>query len=358
MKIKNITKKLSSMILLGTISVAAFAGNPDRRGQNGATELLINPWARSSGLNSLNTASVRGLEAERLNVAGLAFTTGTEIGFSQSRWLVGTGLRINSFGVAQKLGGEDSNKGVLALTMMSFNFDKINITTTSAPDGGNGTYSPSFMNLGLSYAKMFSNSIYGGFTVRMISQSISDVSATGMAIDAGVQYQSVKNKVTGEKDRMKFGVSLRNVGTPMKFQGDGLAYRGLINNGKFDQTLYQRSDKFELPSLMSMGLSFDITQDPTKRLTAVANYTSNSFTADVYGLGLEYAWNRMIAARVAYQVSDANDVYSGLAAGLGLNLPMKKNDKGEYLRSFVLDYSYRATKTWNGTHCIGVMIKL
>ena len=35
----------------------------ERVGQAGAFELLINPWARSSGLSGANTASVRGIES-------------------------------------------------------------------------------------------------------------------------------------------------------------------------------------------------------------------------------------------------------------------------------------------------------
>jgi len=51
----------------------AQAGNPDRAGEAGAYELLINGWARSAGQMGMNTASITGLEAMRFNVGGLAF---------------------------------------------------------------------------------------------------------------------------------------------------------------------------------------------------------------------------------------------------------------------------------------------
>ncbi|MDD3744056.1 MAG: hypothetical protein PHX54_10580, partial [Lentimicrobiaceae bacterium] len=50
----------------------AWAGNKDRSGQAGASELLINPWARSSGWGGANVANVRGLEGLFNNVAGSA----------------------------------------------------------------------------------------------------------------------------------------------------------------------------------------------------------------------------------------------------------------------------------------------
>ncbi len=61
-------------------SILSVAGNKDRAGASGANELLINPWARSSGWMGINVASVTGVEAQYLYVAGTAFTTTTELG--------------------------------------------------------------------------------------------------------------------------------------------------------------------------------------------------------------------------------------------------------------------------------------
>ena len=52
---KLIMKKIIYIILtlgffLGTYQVGQ-AGNPDRQGEAGAYELLMNPWARSAGLH-------------------------------------------------------------------------------------------------------------------------------------------------------------------------------------------------------------------------------------------------------------------------------------------------------------------
>src|SRR5256885_16775781 len=80
-------------------SVKLFAGNPDRAGQAGATELLVNPWARSSGWGNANTGSVRGLEAIYGNVAGTAFTKKTDIIFSHTQWLKGSEINVNAFGL-------------------------------------------------------------------------------------------------------------------------------------------------------------------------------------------------------------------------------------------------------------------
>ena len=99
MVMKIYSKKLVPVILTALLmlcSVNANAGNEQRSGQAGATELLINPWARSSGWGGINTASVQGLEATFMNVAGLAGTVNTELVFSSTSWLFD--MQVNAFG--------------------------------------------------------------------------------------------------------------------------------------------------------------------------------------------------------------------------------------------------------------------
>ena len=56
-------KKILLSVFLTLSFFSASAGNPDRQGEAGAYELLLNPWARTIGLHSMTTASVRGVEA-------------------------------------------------------------------------------------------------------------------------------------------------------------------------------------------------------------------------------------------------------------------------------------------------------
>ena len=90
----------------------------ERIGQAGAYELLINPWARSSGLASSNTASIRGIESVFLNVAGLTGTNSTEVMFSHASWFAD--ISISSFAVGQKVG--DTEQGI---SFMSLDFGEI-----------------------------------------------------------------------------------------------------------------------------------------------------------------------------------------------------------------------------------------
>ena len=206
-------KKHTSLLLAALLAFGtSFAGNPDRAGSAGASQLLINPWAASNGLAGSNMASVKGLESTFLNVAGLAFVERNELAFANSMYLGGTGIALNSLGFATKVGGS----GVLGLSVTSMSLGDIPITTEDLPEGGIGSFSPAFSNIGVTYSKSFSNSIYGGLTMRIVSESISNVRASGVCFDAGIRY------VTGENDGLRFGIALRNVGAPMRYAGDGL----------------------------------------------------------------------------------------------------------------------------------------
>jgi hypothetical protein len=331
----------------------SFAGNPQRAGQAGASELLINPWARTSGWGGANIAGVRGLEGIFSNVAGLAFTEKTELIFSQSQWLKfgdDAVADISSFGFSQKVG----ESAVLGFSVMSMSFGDIEITTVDLPEGGIGFYSPNLMNLGLSYAKIFSNSIYGGFTIKMISEQISNVGANGVALDAGIQY------VTGTKDNLKFGISLKNVGPRMSFSGDGLSFRGIVGDGDdYKMTVEQRSSELELPALLNIGLSYDVNV-MQHRITGAGTFTSNSFQKDQYRLGGEYSYNEMFMVRLGYTYEEGirtpstrTTALRGPSAGFTVELPM-----GNEGSTFGLDYSYRHTDPFQGSHTIGARINL
>ncbi|MCX6273156.1 MAG: PorV/PorQ family protein [Bacteroidetes bacterium] len=354
---KNIFRYFLAFVMTGAILLPAkqaVAGNKDRSGSAGAPELLINPWARCTGWGGANTATVRGLEATFGNVAGIAFTQRSEFIFSHTNWFQGSGVSINSFGFTQKVG----ESGVLGMAIMSMRFGEIEKTTTESPDpslGSIGTFSPNFLNIGISYSKAFSNAIYGGINVKIINEAIADVNAQGVSIDAGIQY------VTGDREEIKFGISLKNVGPTMKFKGDGMSFRGFIPGMETQSTIEQRSQAFELPAQLNIGAAYDFKFSEIHRLTLAGNFTSNSFAKDQFVLGAEYGFASYLMLRAGYTYEEGifekknrTTAYTGPSAGLTVEIPFNK-EKGS---SFAVDFSYRATDPFSGTYCFGARINL
>ncbi len=343
-------KKLLIIAVAATIGLTTYAGNPDRAGSSGAGHLLVNPWARTSGNGSAGMASIRGIEAQFLNVAGLAFTRKTELVFTNNNYLVGTGIRVNAFGFGQKVG----ETGALGLSVTNMNFGDLDITTEELPEGGIGTFSPNYTNIGLSYAKGFSNSIYGGITVRMISEAIYNVRSQGFSFDAGIRY------VTGPKDNLRFGIALRNVGPPMRYRGDGMSISAVIPSTGNAITVEQRSERFELPSLVNVGIAYDFIFNDKMKLTTDLQFTSNSFTRDNIAIGGEFGFRERFFVRAGYGteigIEDGEErmsVFTGPSVGATVQIPVGSGES-----KIGLDYGYRVTNPFNGVHSIGVHITL
>jgi hypothetical protein len=221
------------------------------------------------------------------------------------------------------------------------------------------------MNINLSFAKAFSNSISGGFNLKIISESIKDMSGIGVALDAGIQY------VTGPYDNIHFGITLKNIGPTMKFSGDGISLRVFMNQYDNQQfTMVQRVDDYELPTQLSIAAAYDWLFAETNRITIAGNFSSNSFTNDQFTLGLEYGWKEMFMIRAGYTYENGiwskegfkdgflNDDYCmninrGLSAGVSIQVPLSKKENG---MKFAVDYSYRDTYVFNGTHSVGARI--
>ncbi len=349
-------KNLYTILFALALPFQIQAGNPDRQGQAGASELLLNPWARTIGLNLMNTAYVRGIEAMSLNVAGLSRINKMEIGLAHSIYLQGAGLGVNTVGLAQRMG----ENGAFGVMLHAMNFGQTPITVENLPEGTGATFSPSFFNLGISYAHTFDKKVSVGLTLRLISETVEDVSAFGFALDAGVQY------VTGDEanpERFKFGIALRNIGSPMRFGGQGLNVQeeNPAGDNPFLLTYSKQAADFELPSSLSIGASYDIIPDKKSRLTAIGNFTSNSFSRDELGGGLEFSYNELFALRGSYRyevgvaANSANrSVYTGFGGGVSVSVPFNK--KGD--QRLIIDYGYLTSNPWNGTHNISLKVSL
>lgn len=331
---------------------AAVAGNPDRQGEAGANQLLINPWARSAGLHSMYTSGVSGTEAMYLNVAGLSRIQKTQITLGHARYIADINMNAISFGQRVGKGG-----GAFGISLISMDLGEFLSTTEDVPGGSGATFSPSYFNMGVSYSHLFSNKVSVGVTFKFVNESISNVGARAIALDAGVQY------VTGEHDNFKFGISLRNVGSKMKFTGEGLSSPRPNPNQTWEYpvTYYERSAEFELPSQLNIGFSYDWLLGKTNRLSLIGNFTSNAFSRDQVGGGLEFNLGKNFALRGGYKAELGTPVGSteatldnGISGGFTASMPVKKGSDTR----LSIDYSFRNTSIYSGIHSIGLRLDL
>lgn len=348
--------KIGKTLVLGVALMTGFAanaGNEDRVGSAGASQLLVNPWARSSAIGGAGIAQINGLEATFTNIAGLAFTDKTQIKFNYSNWMGSAGIGMNSAGIAQRISESD----VIAVSVQSLNFGEIPITTVANPEGNIGFFAPRSNIFNVGYARSFSSSIYGGVNLKVISESISNLKSTGIAIDAGIRY------VTGEQDQIKFGIALKNVGPTMSYKGDGLAQQVVYTETGIIATLEQRSGTFEMPSLLAIGGSYDFIFNETNKLNLGFGFTANSFSSDQFRLGLDYgmttekmAFNLrggFVYEKNIFSAENRSSALIGPSAGFSVDALV-----GESKNALGIEYAARFAGVFGVIHTIGATISL
>ena len=355
---KRILRIFAVVVILTALSApSAQAGNDERRGTAGASELLVNPWTRSTGWGGVNIANVRGLEAMFNNAAGLAFVGNVEVAYANTMLYGGrsgltSGATINTFGIGIRV----FDAGVLGAYVMSMGFGDIDVTKYENPEITNGTFSPSYMNINVAYAHSFTRSIHGGAVIKLVTESTDNVSASGFGIDAGIQY------VTGEFDQLKFGISLKNWGPSMSYGGTGLSLQ-MINTAGNNFTVETRSAEMELPTCLNIGLSDEFLFEKWDQcLTVAASFTSNAFLRDNYTLGFEYSLLKMFQLRAGYifqpgmfSDSDRATAVNGICAGASVDIPLSKKEGNN--TGITVNYSYQSATPLKGTHSIGASFR-
>ncbi|MCB0483905.1 MAG: hypothetical protein KDC37_05025, partial [Flavobacteriales bacterium] len=176
--------------------------------------------------------------------------------------------------------------------------------------------------------------------------------------------------VTGLDDNLKFGIALKNIGPKMKYSGNGLDIKTNFEGKEF--TFSKRSEAFEMPAELNIGVAYDIYIGPKKdstaksgktdyRITPAGTFFSRAFGKDQVSLGLEAAWKEMLMLRFGYVLEDGmfkeanrTNVLTGPTAGMSIELPLKKGSKS----TIAIDYAYRFTQPFSGNHGIGLRLNL
>ena len=186
--------------MLITLSLDSYAGSARRRGTAGAQELLIPVGSVGTALGGSFTAAISGVDALYWNPAGVANISGNGEAMVSHMKYIGD-INVNYLAVTSKVG----RMGVFGASIKSIDFGDISVTTTDKPDGTGEYYSPRYFVIGGTYSRKMTDRILFGTSLNLISEQIINTTATGVALNAGVQYSS------GEKG-LKMGVVLKNLG--------------------------------------------------------------------------------------------------------------------------------------------------
>jgi hypothetical protein len=340
-KINLITLVLLTLFTAGSL----FAGGGSRNGTAGASQLLVPVGARGVSMAGATLVDATGVEALYWNPANLARGEyNTYALFSHMNYFADINVEYGA--VSTNIEGI----GALAFSIKSIAVGDIPVTTVQNPDGTGQTFSPSFITVGMTYARMLSDRISVGLTTNIVSEKIDLVSATGIAFNLGISYQNL-----GNIDGLSFAVVLKNLGPQMDYDGSGLNVKA-ISTDLSRPTQYYKIDaaSFELPSTLELALGYNYQFNETNSLIVNGVFQNSNFYGDEYRFGAEYAYNDLFFIRGGYMFmpeldSDSNTF--GLSAGFGINY----NLGGLGLK---LDYAFRQMKFFNDNHVFTVTLGL
>lgn len=340
---KNISRLLIIVFAL-LLALDVYAGGGNRTGTGGASQLLVPVGPRGIAMGESNIATSYGVESLFWNPAGVAkMSNSTDVMFSHMNYIADIGVEYGAVAV------NFEGFGVLSLSVKSLSIGDILITTTTDPDGlGGAVFSPQNLTAGISYSRELTERIAIGVTANLITETISQVSATGVAFNVGVVYRDLAN-ING----LSMGVVLKNLGPQMKYDGPGLLTLASVDAQARSPQYYKiDSAPFNLPSSFEIGLGYKPVLDDVNSLQFSGNFMNNNFSADEYKLGAEYGYNNMFFARLGYQMApklDKADYLYGFTAGVGLNL-----DLGGI--GVKVDYAYRDTQYFDGNHVFALTL--
>ena len=357
-------RKYINRLIIVTLLVPMFissiveAGSKRRRGTAGAQELLIPVGSRGTAMSGAFVAGISGIEAAEWNVAGLADMTGTgEAMFTHSSWIAD--IDITYAAIATNFGG----KNMLGISLKSLDFGNIDVTTAELPDGTGETYSPSFMTVSFLYSRQMTDRILFGADVKIVNETIMRESATGIALDAGVQYKTSPNGI-------KIGASIKNLGLNMIFNGADLEEFHQPEDSEPGTNTEPRRislSEFELPTTLELGLAYGPLDLGPAKAVFCASFLNNNFSFDEYRLGAEINFMDMLYARTGLALAldpepygadfiegtdddDGDDQWEseteefiwGPTFGLGLNLSRLTG------MGLSVDYAYRTAEYFDG----------
>lgn len=338
--LKRSTHILAAIVVLLALFVDVFAGGGKRNGTGGAQELLIPVGARGLALSGAYTSGITGLDAIFYNPAGLGAAGGSaEAMFSYMNYIAD----INFTYAAAAFHMEGF--GSVGLSVRSLDFGEIPYTTVENPYGTGATFSPTFVIFGVTYSNALTDRIRVGLNVNIISEEIERVAASGVAFDAGVQY----NGLAGIEG-LKFGLVLKNLGPKMQFAGPDLLRSATDTETlKGSQFREINAASFELPSQMELGLAYERRFSDLYSATFSSSFQNNTFSNDEYKFSGEFIYDNMVFIRGGYTyVSEAANVEEesifGPTFGVGFKVP------GDLVLG--VDYAFRSATYFDANHMV------
>lgn len=336
-----ISRKIFSALLvlalmLGFTAAPTFAGDPDRIGTAAGVQVQIPVGARDIAMGGANMALTSGVDAIYWNPAGIVrMENAAAVQFSYMK--VFSDIGVNYLGLAYN----DEDFGAVGFSIKSLTFGDIPWTTYEDMDGASGrVFNPTFVTVGLSYARSLTENVSIGLTAKFITESVPRAAAGAFAFDVGLQYDQL-----GGIEGVSFGLAIRNIGSSLRYEGSGLGQNYQNASG---QEYFLKTDAAnnQLPTAFEFGVAYQTQLAEDQNLTVPLVFQSNNFENDAVKVGLEYSFQNMLFARGGYNYaidSQSEDQLYTFMLGAGIHYPVGGVD-------LTFDYAFRDSQYFDANN--------
>jgi hypothetical protein len=350
MKMKNIkTHRLKHAVFLGIafsllcLSFKIYAQEVKKVGTSSAAFLRIPVGTKGIAMGSAFTSIADDGSAMFWNPGNIANQSKRTLFVHHSPWL--PGLDYNYVGFAMPV----KKLGVFGINIVSLKSEEMDITIPEAPMGTGETFTAASTAVGLTFARSLTDRFSIGVNFKYIQERIFHSSATGFAFDVGTMFITPFRNI-------RFGVNISNIGTKMQMDGEDLnSYVDVAptQEGNNDNIVARlKTDQFDLPIIMRLGISWDLHVSKGSRLTFACDGVNPNDNAQSLNLGIEFAaLDELVVLRGGFNELFLEDREKGLTLGAGLKLPTLTDS------NLGIGYAYQDFEYLGGVNHISIEIE-
>jgi long-subunit fatty acid transport protein len=308
------------------IMLTTAAYSQSKVGYAAASFLNLAVGPRAVAMGGAFVATADDASALYWNPAGISRVQGSRVMFAHTSWFAG--IMYNWTGASVDLG----SAGAVGVSINYLNYGEIEVTTNKSQEGTGEMFSPSDMNISLTYAYNITDRFSIGGTVKYIRETIWNSSASAVAVDVGTLFIS-------DLAGLRIGATITNFGTDMQMSGKDLDVLHDLNvntNGNNDQILASmNTDQFPLPLTFKVGVAMDLLNTEMNRISIGADAVHPNNNAESVNFGGEYIFERTFALRAGYKSVFLERTVEGLTLGAGVKYELSSG------LGLQIDYAYQ-----------------
>ena len=332
---------MTAALLAGMVAVTpsyaqfeSLTRNVTKRGTTAADFLTIPVGARATAMGNAITASVSDATAIYWNPGGLANIESGGLTVEYAQWLAGIDFNFVSLVIPTRA-------GAIGFGITSMRSQDMEVTTVEQQNGTGETFTAGSYAVALTYSRKLTDRFSMGGSAKLVNERIWNSTASGVALDLGTMF------VTPFKG-IRLGASITNFGSKMQIGGDDLLIRVDIDpnnagNNESNRALL-KTDEFDLPLTMRIGLAGEVFQNEFSRLTLAVDALNPNNSEQYVNVGAEMAFmGELLKIRGGYSELFLDDAIRSFTVGGGLQY-------GFGTLHFTMDYAFEAQEYFSGVN--------